>query len=179
MPSPCCERLQGSPELTGFSTYNLGVALLQDGRQREAIEQLDRAGRIDAADRSTLAIRDKSNLLLGTLLFEASEFGPAQSSLDRVRLEGPFSNQALLRAGWADVSAENFERAVVPWSILAEREPTDAAVQEALLALPYAYGRLNVHGRAAVLYERAARRLRRRDREAGCFDPAASRRANS
>ncbi len=150
------ERVQGSPELTGFSTYNLGVALLQDGRQREAIEQLDRAGRIDADDRSTLAIRDKSNLLLGTLLFEASEFGPAQSSLDRVRLEGPFSNQALLRAGWADVSAENFARAVVPWSILAEREPTDAAVQEALLALPYAYGRLNVHGRAAVLYERAA-----------------------
>jgi hypothetical protein len=41
---------------------------------------------------------------------------------------------------------------VVPWSILTEREPTDAAVQEALLALPYAYSKLNVHGRAAVLY---------------------------
>jgi len=150
-------RLQGSQELAGFSTYNLGIALLQDGHQPEAIEQLDRAGRIDASERATLAIRDKSNLLLGTLLFESSEFGLAQSSLDRVRLEGPFSNQALLRAGWADVSAANFGRAVVPWSILAEREPTDAAVQEALLALPYAYGRLNVHGRAASLYERAAR----------------------
>ena len=150
-------RLQGSRELAGFSTYNLGIALLQDGHPAEAIEQLDTAGRIDASEAATLAIRDKSNLLLGTLLFEASEFGPAQASLDRVRLEGPFSNQALLRAGWADVSAQNFVRAVVPWSILAEREPTDAAVQEALLALPYAYGQLNVHGRAAFLYERAAR----------------------
>ncbi|MCH8890048.1 MAG: hypothetical protein IH827_03050, partial [Myxococcales bacterium] len=78
-----------------------------------------------------------------------------QRSLDRVRLEGPFSNQALLRAGWADASAENFERALVPWSILAEREATDAAVHEAMLALPYAYSQLNVHGRAAVLYGQA------------------------
>jgi Flp pilus assembly protein TadD len=148
-------RLQDAQELKGFSAYNLGIALLRDGRQAEAVQQLDRAGRVDGGDRSTLAIRDKSNLVLGTLLFEASQFGLAQRSLDRVRLEGPFSNQALLRAGWADASAENFERSLVPWSILAEREATDAAVQEALLALPYAYSRLNVHGRAAVLYGRA------------------------
>jgi len=148
-------QLQGSEELKGFSTYNLGIALLQDGQPQQAIQQLDKAGQVNARDPATLAIRDKSNLVLGTLLFEASEFGPAQSTLDRVRVEGPFSNLALLRAGWADVSAENFERAVVPWSILAEREPTDAAVQEAILALPYAYSKLNVHGRAALLYGRA------------------------
>jgi hypothetical protein len=148
-------RLQDSEGLKGFSAYNLGIALLQDGRQEEAIQQLDRAGQVQGSDRATLAIRDKSNLVLGTLLFESSEFGPAQRSLDRVRLEGPFSNQALLRAGWADASAENFERALVPWSILAEREAADAAVQEAILALPYAYSKLNVHGRAALLYGRA------------------------
>jgi len=148
-------RLQDSAGLQGFSTYNLGIALLQDGRQEEAIQQLDRAGQVQSVDPSTLAIRDKSNLVLGTLLFESSEFGPAERSLDRVRLEGPYSNQALLRAGWADASAEKYERALVPWSILSEREATDAAVQEALLALPYAYSRLNVHGRAALLYGEA------------------------
>jgi predicted negative regulator of RcsB-dependent stress response len=153
---PVLKKIQGSQPLKGFAAYNLGIALLQEGKQREALEQLDRAGRVDSDDASTLAIRDKSNLVLGSLLFEASEFGPAQGTLDRVRLEGPFSNQALLRAGWADASAENFQRAVVPWAILAEREPTDAAVQEALLALPYSYSRLSVHGRAALLYERAA-----------------------
>lgn len=149
------QRLQGSEKLRGFSAYNLGIALLEDGRQREAVEQLDRAGQVSGSDQAVLAIRDKSNLVLGTMLFEASAFGPAQSTLDRVRLEGPFSNQALLRAGWADASAQNYERALVPWSILAQREPTDAAVQEAILALPYAYSKLNVHGRAAVLYGHA------------------------
>jgi hypothetical protein len=147
--------LQDSKDLAGFSQYNLGIALLQDGRQDEAIRALDRAGHVAAGDRATLAIRDKSNLVLGNLQFEASDFESAQLSLDRVRLDGPFSNQALLRAGWADASAKNFERALVPWSILAKRDATDAAVQEAMLALPYAYSQLNVHGRSAVLYEQA------------------------
>jgi hypothetical protein len=149
------EDLTNSKDLNGFSRYNLGIALLQDGRQEEAIRELDRAGQVVASDRAALAIRDKSNLVLGALQLEASEFGSAQLSLDRVRLESPFSNEALLRAGWADVSAENFERALVPWSILAERESTDAAVHEAMLALPFAYSQLNVHGRAAVLYGQA------------------------
>ncbi len=39
--------------------------------------------------------------------------------------------------------------------MLAEREGTDRATQEAMLALPYAYGKLDVHGRAAVHYGRA------------------------
>ena len=149
------EDLKNAKDLNGFSRYNLGIALLQDGRLAEAIRELDRAGQVVGDDRATLAIRDKSNLVLGNLQLEAAEFEAAQLSLDRVRLESPFSNEALLRAGWASVSAENFERALVPWSILAKRESTDAAVHEAMLALPYAYSQLNVHGRAAVLYGQA------------------------
>jgi hypothetical protein len=40
----------------------------------------------------------------------------------------------------------------VPWSTLAVREVTDASVQEAMLAVPYAYGKLNVNGKAALAY---------------------------
>ena len=151
--------LQGSGSLKGFSAYNLGIALLQDGRPDAALAQLERSGRLKADDPAALAIRDKSNLVLGTLRFESEEFDAAQRSLDRVRLAGPFSNQALLRAGWADASAENFERALVPWGLLAEREATDIAVQEAWLALPYAYSKLDVHGRAALLYGEAVESL--------------------
>jgi hypothetical protein len=128
---------------------------LQAGRTQEAVEQLDKAGRLASGDRAGLAIRDKSNLVLGTILFESANFERAKQSLDRVRLEGPFSNQALLRAGWAEASAKQYDRALVPWNILADREPTDVAVQEAMLAVPHAYGSLNLHGRAAVMYGRA------------------------
>ena len=147
--------LQSDASLTGFVAYNLGVALLQDGRPAEAVEQLDKAGRLPAGDRAGLAIRDKSNLVLGSLLFESGSFDRAKEALDRVRLEGPFSNQALLRAGWAEASAKQYDRALVPWSVLVGREPTDVAVQEAMLALPSAYASLNLHGRAALLYGHA------------------------
>ena len=145
-------RLQSADALAGFAAYNLGIALLQDRHEQDAIQQLDKAGQLTVTEPGPLAIRDKSNMLLGKLMFESKDFVRAQQSFDRVRLEGPFSNQALLSAGWADVSAQNFERALVPWGILAKREVTDSAAQEARLALPYAYSKLNVHGRAAVLY---------------------------
>src|SRR2546425_3624320 len=149
------QQVHSDQSLTGFVAYNLGIALFQDGRAQEAIDQLDKAGRMPAADDAGLAIRDKSNLVAGSMLFESGDFERAKQSLDRVRLEGPFSNQALLRAGWAEASAQLYDRALVPWSILVDREPTDVAVQEAMLALPNAYGSLNLYGRAALMYGRA------------------------
>jgi tetratricopeptide (TPR) repeat protein len=149
------KRIQSDESLAGFVAYNLGIALLQDGRPQEAVEQLDKAGQLPAGDPAALAIRDKSNLVLGALLFELGNFDRSRLSLDRVRIEGPFSNQALLRAGEAEVSAKQYDRALVPWNILADREPTDAAVQEAILAVPHAYASLNLHGRAAITYGRA------------------------
>src|SRR5438477_3082308 len=148
-------QLKGNERLAGFVAYNLGIALLQDGRPQEAIEQLDKAGQLPAGDPAALAIRDKSNLVLGSILFESGNFERARQSLDRVHLEGPFSNQALLRAGWAEASAQKYDRALVPWNILVDREPTDSAVQEAMLAGPTAYASLSLHGGAAIMYGRA------------------------
>src|SRR6185312_7217858 len=107
--------LQNDPSLAGFVAYNLGIALLQAGKKQEAVEQLDKAGRLVANDPAGLAIRDKCNLVLGSLLFDSGNFDRAKQALDRVRLDGPFSNQALLWAGWADTSSKQFDRALVPW----------------------------------------------------------------
>src|SRR5215468_165425 len=48
--------LQNDRSLAGFVAYNLGIALLQAGRQKEAIEQLDKAGQIAADSPDGLAI---------------------------------------------------------------------------------------------------------------------------
>ena len=144
--------LQETESLEGFITYNLGIALLKDGKALEGRQYLDRTGRIDSNDALTLAIKDKSNLVLGSKLLEEKKFEDAKQVLDRVRLNGPFSNRALLGSGWADAFQGRFERALVPWSILVTREVTDASAQEVMLAVPYAYGKLNVHSKAAVMY---------------------------
>jgi hypothetical protein len=144
--------LQDAKSLEGFTTYNLGIALIKDGKEPEGCQYLDRTGQIKSNDVLTLAIKDKANLVLGSKLLQEKNFEGAKKVLDRVRLSGPFSDRALLASGWADAFQGDFERALVPWSILVEREVTDAAVQEAMLAVPYAYGKLNVYSKAAVMY---------------------------
>lgn len=151
--------LQDARSLKGFSTYNLSIALLRDGNEQEGRRQLDRAGQVDGADPLIQAIKDKSNLVLGSKLMAEQNYENAKLVLDRVHLSGPFSNRALLGSGWADAYRDDFQRALVPWSILVTREITDASVQEALLALPYAYGKLAVHAKAAILYGHALERF--------------------
>jgi hypothetical protein len=146
------KKLQGAHGLEGFAGYNLGVALLEEGKEQDGRQYLDRTGRILGDSPATLAIRDKANLVLGYKLLDQNGGDQAKLVLERVRLAGPFSNRALLGSGWADASQGRYERALVPWSILAQREVTDPAVQEALLAVPFAYGKLKVYGRAALLY---------------------------
>jgi tetratricopeptide (TPR) repeat protein len=161
------QEVHAGDDLAGFVAYNLGIALLQEGRQQEAVEQLDKAGQLPAADAAGLAIRDKSNLVLGTLLFEAGDTSRADRG---PRPRAPRRDRSPTRpcCGRGRRSRrQHFDRALVPWNILTEREPTDAAVQEAMLAAPYAYASLNLHGRAALMYGRALEQYQHPDREGG------------
>ncbi len=144
--------LENTQSLEGFTGYNLAIALLMAGQDKEGHRYLDLNGKIRSKKPATLAIKDKSNLVIGDILLGKNNFLGAKEVLDRVRLEGPFSNRALLGSGWADASMEHFEQALIPWSLLLERQITDLAVQEALLAVPYAYGKLGVYSKAALLY---------------------------
>jgi tetratricopeptide (TPR) repeat protein len=141
--------------MEGFSSYNMGIALIRDGKEHSGREYLDKAGRVEKSDEATLSIKDKANLVLGEKLMADKDYESAKSVLDRVRIDGPFSNRALLGSGWADAYRDQYESALVPWTILAERGTTDESTEEAMLALPYAYGKLGVYSKAAVLYDKA------------------------
>ena len=136
----------------GYAAYNLGIALIQSGQEATGLAELEKAGLLKSDDEATLAIKDKANLLLGSRLISSGKTADAKQYLDRVRLSGPFSDKALLSSGWADAAEGKFDRALVPWSILVKRNSTDKAVQEGLLGAPYAYSKLELHGRAAQLY---------------------------
>src|SRR5260370_30507388 len=129
--------------------------MMEGGQNGVALWQREEAGQIDSRVSDTAAVRDKSNMVLGSLLFKSTEYGPAQLAFDRVRLDGPYANVALQSTGWAEVTAHDYQKALVPWGMLIERDGTDAAVQEARLALPFAYSKLQVYGRAALLYGQA------------------------
>ena len=147
--------LEGKKSHEGFAGYNLAVAQFAQEREQAGIQSMARVGQVGSDDRAVLAIKDRANLALGSRLLEAGRLDDARQYLERVRLDGPFSNRALLGLGWADAQQEKYDRALVPWSILVERNVTDASVQEAMLGVPYSYGQLGLHGRSAVMYGRA------------------------
>ena len=91
----------GPPAQTEFMHYNLGVALIKDGRVGQGVNMLDRVGRLTPVDSETLALRDKANLALGYQFLSTDQGGTAVPILGRVRSEGPYSTRALLWMGWA------------------------------------------------------------------------------
>lgn len=136
----------------GYARFNLGVALVRLDRHAEGARQLDRVGRIRTSNPELLALRDKANLALGFAHLQDRQGEQARTVLGRVRLNGLHANKALLGVGWADALQENYRGALTPWLVLGERDLLDSAVQESLLAVPYAFSRLGAKGSAAEYY---------------------------
>jgi len=147
--------LQKEKTLKGYVLYNLGIALLQSGNEQEGLRVLDELGKMEFSDNGLLALKDKANLKLAYYYLDKANAKKAKIYFERVRIDGPFSNKALLGAGWVAVAEGRFDSALVPWSILHKRAETNYSVQEVLMAVPYAYGKLNAHGNAANLYSHA------------------------
>jgi hypothetical protein len=145
----------GAPDWTAYAQFNLGVALVRKDRLNDAIQYLDRVGRIETRSEELLSLRDKANLALGFALLQANRAAQAKPILQRVRLEGPYSSKALLGVGWADAGVGEFKRALVPWLTLRKRSLLDSAVQESFLTVPYAYSQLAATGQAAEYYSSA------------------------
>ncbi len=138
-----------------YARFNLGVALVRSGDTARGSQLLERVGMLAASSEEQQALRDRANLALGFALLQQQQADPAVAALNRVRLDGPFTNRALLGLGWAEAAAARPQRALVPWLELRERSIVDAAVQESLLAVPFAYTRLAANGQAAEQYRYA------------------------
>ena len=138
-----------------YARFNLGVALVRSGDPGEGQRWLEAVGTMPAVSDEQLSLRDRANLALGFARLQQREAEPAVAALTRVRLDGPFTNRALLGLGWAESDAKHPDRALVPWLELREHRLLDSAVQESYLAVPYAYAQLASNGQAAEQYRYA------------------------
>jgi hypothetical protein len=138
-----------------YARYNLGVALIRGGDAAHGAALLDELGRRTMPDEETRALRDRANIALGFAALKADRPQQARDVLQRVRLAGPESAQALLGFGWAADALHDPRAALVPWLELADRDSTDPAALEAQLAVPYAYAELGADGQALRRYQTA------------------------
>lgn len=149
------QSIEDDEKYTGFTLYNLGIAYIHNNEEEKAVSTFDKMGKIKSDDRAVLALKDKANLTLAGRMLEKGSPELARQYFSRVRLKGPFANRALLGSGWASASLGDYRKALVPWKILHDREVTNASVQEAMLAVPYAFGKLDYYGQAALSYGKA------------------------
>jgi len=146
---------RGTDKWSAYARFNLGVALVRGNRLADADPFLTGVGTMLASTEEQLALKDRANLALGFAYLQGQQPAKALPALDRVRLNGPYSNKALLGTGWAEAALGDYQGALGPWMELRKRSVMDAAVQESLLAVPYAFGKLNANAQSAEYYESA------------------------
>jgi hypothetical protein len=149
-----------------YALYNLGAAHAREGNFTQAQLFFNALSDIDIAKdprtRATQwALQDKSSTALGYSYLAEKKYAAAIREFTKVRLDGIYANQALLGYGWAAVAQEEYTTALQPWQLLRSRSLIYPAVQESLLALPFAYEKLNAQGEAVAAYELAEELLAR------------------
>lgn len=195
-------------DLPAVLRYNLAVALIKSDAGLEGRRLMNRVGQMEVQDIESLSLRDKANLALGYQYLQLQNGTNAKTLFGRVRTTGPFSGNALLGMGWAEIAiatappsteetedsgkgflgsvaalfgmggdkeqearnkkieakgpggmpaqeAAGYQRALVPWAELIERDPMDSAVQEAMLAIPWALQKMQAYEDALKYYQRA------------------------
>jgi len=149
-----------------YTLYNLGAAHAREGDFASAQAFFSELAEIDLADnparrKEQWALQDKAYTAIGYSYIAEKKYAAAIREFTKVRLDGVFANQALLGYGWAAVAQEEYDQALRPWQLLRARSLMYPAVQESLLALPYAYEKLGAQGEAVSAYQSAEELLMR------------------
>lgn len=146
---------------SAYALYNLGAAHAREGNMRLAqnflreLESMPIDEDNKKARNEYYALLDKAYTAIGYSLLQEKSYISATQEFNKVRLDGIESNQALLGYGWSAMAQEKYKDAIKPWQVLQKRSLLNPAAQEALLALPFAYEKLNASGDALHEYEHA------------------------
>jgi hypothetical protein len=153
------EAIKGTDTANLYARFNLGVALIKTGGEAETTRGtalLHEVGQAGAANEELRSLRDRANVALGFVALQDKKPREARAALQRVRLNGPLANKALLGYGWAASELNDPRLALVPWTELATRDLTDAAVLEAQIAVPFAMAEIGAYLQALERYRGAA-----------------------
>ncbi len=138
-----------------FGSYNLGVTLIKSEQFQQGIDALNRVAEMKNGNEEFNALRDRANLTLGFIYLDRYQGHQAQTHFERIQLDGPYASQALLGLGWTHSALSQFHQALVYSQELQQHNKLDDAVQESLLAAPYALNQLFAHKQALQQYQQA------------------------
>lgn len=151
--------LNPASEWLPYYHFNRGVALTEQGDWQQGVLSFQRLEQLDSDTEESKHLRDRAYTASGYAYLAAQQYQLAQQEFSRVRLDSLLVGQALLGYGWAAAQQEDYHQALSPWQSLREQSLMQASTQESLLAVPFAYEKLDAPGNALVEYEQSARLL--------------------
>lgn len=136
------EPISNDSELLAYSRFNLGILWLKAGELEQALPFLGKVFLTIEPTDTQRSLQDKAKIALGYYYLKQQNYELAKSQFLSVRLESSYTNKALLGIGWVYAAQEQYQKALTHWLTLAQKDLRDIAVQEGLLAIPYAYQKL-------------------------------------
>lgn len=149
------DRVNARDERAPYFYFNVAGALARAGEYDRAVTYYNRLSEMRQRSEEFLSLYDKAMTAAGYSYLFNEQYDLASQQFRQVRLDGPFSHRALLGYGWAQAEAEDFKGALAPWQALSQRSLIDENTQESLVAIPYAYERMNLKSAALAQYRNA------------------------
>lgn len=135
--------------------FNMAGAYARNQDYEQAVAFYNRIAQMRQRSEAHLSLYDKAMTAAGFAYLYNKQNDLAVEQFKQVRLKGPYSNRALLGFGWAQVEGENYQAALTPWQALSKRTLIDENTQEAMVAIPYAYEKMNLKPAALQKYREA------------------------
>lgn len=150
------DKVSEDSALLVYARYNLGILWLKSGQLDQALPLLTKVFLTEKPTDSQRSLQDKAKVALGFFYLKNKQLEKAREQFLAVRLGSPYTNKALLGMGWTYVEKGDYNKALSHWLELRTRDIRDIAVQEALVAIPYAYQKLNAMQPALEKYLEAS-----------------------
>lgn len=148
-------------ELLAYSRYNLGILWLKEGNLQQALPFLKQVYLTFEPTDIQRSLQDKAKVALGFHYLKSKQLDQAREQFLSVRLDSKYTNKALLGIGWSYVEKGNYDKALSHWLELKTKDIRDIAVQEALLAIPFAYQKLEAMQPALEQYLNASEQFQK------------------
>lgn len=152
--------MPGEGVVASYGMYNLGIAYLQNKKTDLGLFNLNQVINQAGNDDESNNLKDKAALAIAYKYLQDKNYSAARDSLLRVRLEGPYSNPALLSLAYSHYLNNEFEQTLPATLELQRRNPADPAVQEAFLLSGRAYEDMGAKTQAIASYRIGALMLR-------------------
>ncbi|WP_105102412.1 tetratricopeptide repeat protein [Microbulbifer pacificus] len=158
---PVAERALALSNLAAAQARSQQFEIAAQDYRRAALlveQALSRPDMSSESEEELRILRDKARIGAGYAMALSGDLIAAAEEFRGVRLDTPWSADALLGLGWASVNGGNHQQAVDALGYLIRENPLSPQVQEALLALPFSYEQLRRPKLALRAYQNAERK---------------------